>query len=96
MNKRDKRLEKSIEVLNAYKRLFSTTDGEIVLNDLMSISCFLTPTHVVQDTASTANNEGKRELFLYILRNLTTDSKEILKRIERIKEQQQEEDFYGE
>lgn len=93
MEEVNKQLEKSIEILKSYKRLFDTEDGETVLNDIMTNSGFLNPIHVVGDPYSSANNEGKRELFLYILQKVTADPSDILNRISRIKEQQKGE-FY--
>jgi len=84
-------LRKQIDLLNCYKRVFETDDGKKVLNDLIKKSCFLMSTHVPGDPYSSANNEGKREIVLYILKVLETKPEMLRERIEQVKE----EDYYA-
>lgn len=87
----EKILSKQIDLLNSYKKLFSTDDGIKVLSDLMKKSCILASTHVPGDPYSSANNEGKREMILYILQVLETEPEKMRERIKQVKE----EDYFG-
>jgi len=88
--------EKSLETVQSYKRLFSSDDGILVLEDLMINSRFLNTTHVQGDPYSSANNEGRRELFIYIMNKIQASPEDMRKRIEQLANKQREEDFYYE
>ena len=90
----EKQLEKSLENVQAYKRLFSTDDGILVMQDLMIRSGFLHSGHVPGDPYSSANNEGKRELFIYIMNKVQASPEDIRKKIEHVTQVHREESFY--
>ena len=52
--------------LNAYRRLFSTEDGQTVLKDLMK-SCFFLRPSIGKDPYETYTNEGMRMAVLRIV-----------------------------
>lgn len=54
-----------LELHRAYKRLFETIDGQIVMDDLENRGCFLRSTFST-DTGRTEFNEGRRSLVLHI------------------------------
>lgn len=58
------------DLTDAYKRLFETPDGELVLEHLMKISFIFSTTMVVGDSHLTAMNEGQRRLVLSIMKQL--------------------------
>lgn len=59
-----------------YRRVFSSPDGKAVLSDLAKYSQF------VKETATplTPFEDGKRQAFLYILRNINANPDELLKK----------------
>ena len=69
-----RRSHKAEATLNAYRRLFSTDDGQMVLKDLMK-SCFVNRTVIGRDATETYYNEGMRSTVLRIIEtaNLTSD-----------------------
>jgi hypothetical protein len=68
--------------LNAYRRLFSTEDGKIVLGDLMK-SCFMYSSTIAQNPYDTYFNEGMRSAILRIIQTANISAQEI----ERIRDQ---------
>lgn len=75
--------QKAQETLEAYRRLFSTEDGQIVLKDLMASSSFLTPT-IGKDPYMTYFNEGARSVVLRISETSKLELEEISKLVEQI------------
>lgn len=76
-------LRERLYLKKAYRQVFSTEDGKIVLRHLMR-TCFITsPTFIAGDPQSTAMNEGSRRVVLSILKFLKMDEKELLKQIEQ-------------
>lgn len=53
-----------------YKVAFGTTEGLGVLHDLAKVCGAYSSSHVSGDPLQTALNEGKREVYLYIMRIL--------------------------
>ena len=54
----------------AYHAVFGTTEGAIVLRDLLSLGGMLETSHTPGDTAHTAFQEGRRSLALEIVNRL--------------------------
>jgi|GEM_PF-1465237 len=54
------------QVPAAYRRLFDTPDGKIVLKDLAKFCRIADPTHVPGDPTTSALNEGARCVFLHV------------------------------
>lgn len=74
-------LRRSKERVGAYKVIFSTEKGKMVLADLAEEACFHRPLysrHGINPNEILVN-EGKRALFLYILSLLEMDFSEIEK-----------------
>lgn len=61
-----KRAQRADATIRAYRRLFSTEDGKIVLEDLMK-SNFIGHTIVGNDVHHTYFNEGARSVILRII-----------------------------
>jgi hypothetical protein len=73
--RRSKRAE---DTVRAYRRLFSTEDGQLVLRDLMRVG-FINRSVVGTDTHDTYFNEGIRSVVLRILQTAQMTENEILK-----------------
>lgn len=72
-----KREQKSLIQTQRYSQVFTTPEGQYVLNDLMQVCHMLSPTHVTGDAHETAFREGKRNVVLRILQILGTDSEKL-------------------
>jgi len=77
-----KAMQASVTKSRLYKRHFSSEDGEELLYDLMGYSHFLSPTTVPGDPITSATNEGKREVILYILSMVKKSEKDLLRLID--------------
>lgn len=75
----DKAREKKLELVRAYKTVFKSLDGKIVLQDMMKQCNFTDATysHGVNDL-SMQIKEGRRSVVLDILKILETSEEEIL------------------
>lgn len=85
----------------AYKTVFNTEAGSDVLHDLAKVCNAYTTSHVQGDPAQTALNEGKRAVYLYIMKVLESQNEivhrnylEELSRDQLIAIQQQENALY--
>ncbi len=54
-----------LELHRAYRRLFKSADGKVVLNDLEKRGCFMRSSFST-DAARTQFNEGRRSLVLHV------------------------------
>ena len=79
------------ETVLAYQRCFDTTDGRIVLNDLMK-SCHMMGTTLGNSSQETAFNEGSRSVVVRILKTFHTDIEQLDKLIEKMEEREGEQD----
>lgn len=77
-----KRVNKAI----AYKQVFSTDAGKLVLSDLMSAHFMLSNTHHGEKTHETAFNEGQRSVVIRILKFVQVDVTALRKYIEEIED----------
>lgn len=57
-----------------YKTLFGSDGGMEVLHDLAKVCNAYTPSHVQGDPIQTALNEGKRSVYLYVMKVLAADN----------------------
>jgi len=71
------------DVLDAYKSIFNTDNGKLVLHDLCKKGCILRPTFDPISEYASARNEGKRELCLYILERIEYDESKLLALVKR-------------
>ena len=62
-----------LELHRAYKRLFESADGRVVMDDLERRGCFLRSTFST-GTGRTEFNEGRRSLVLHMKHMLTQDN----------------------
>jgi len=69
------------EIILAYRRLFNTEDGKLVLNDMCKM-CHFNASTFDPDPYQSANNEGKREVILRIMRTVESDPRELFKFLE--------------
>jgi phage baseplate assembly protein W len=69
---------------DSYKIIFSTPDGERVLDHLCKISFLADTSYVAGDPYETAHREGQRRLVLSILRFLERDPRQIMKQMEAL------------
>lgn len=58
-------MHETIELHRAYKRIFDTEDGKMVLDDLRQRSCFDRTTFST-DPGRTHYNEGRRSMILHV------------------------------
>lgn len=70
------------KVINAYRRLFSTDDGKIVLHDL--INAFILPDGEGRDPYETYKNIGARQAVLRILQTTKLSEEQITQMIEQM------------
>jgi microsomal dipeptidase-like Zn-dependent dipeptidase len=75
-----------VEMHDSYKKVFSSPDGERVLEHLCRVGFVFDTSHVSGDPYETAHREGQRRLVLSILRFLERDPRELLKQMENINE----------
>lgn len=68
----------------AYKRLFSTPDGKIVLKDLMREHFILGTTFVAGKPDVSDHNDGERDVVIRILKFVGVNLDELQKYIEEI------------
>jgi hypothetical protein len=73
----------------AYKRFFDTSDGKLILNDLMK-SCHIVSSTMDKDPYETAFNEGARSVVLRILKTTNTSMEQLNKLIQRLEEEHDE------
>ena len=66
---------KAAKKARLYRRVFSSPDGKEVLADLAKYSGFFKETA----NAATPFEDGKRQAFLYILRNIDANQEKLLK-----------------
>lgn len=85
--------KKKVALIHDYIRVFSSDEGQAVLKDLMENSYLLQPT-AANTEAISLRNEGKRELMLYILHNLSYDVKSLLELIDDTKNENREKKSY--
>lgn len=76
-------IEKAAKVNKAYKRLFTSEDGETVLHDLMVSAGVISNLSYVQgDSHQTAFNEGRREIVNRIIETINIDPAKFRKMVE--------------
>jgi hypothetical protein len=78
----DKKVKRSIANIQAYKSVFKSEDGQKVLWDLMKLNSFMQDSYVQGDPYSTAYNEGRRSVVLYILQKINENTQRLQKRYE--------------
>lgn len=86
MNFFKRRAEKAEKTYNAYRRLFSTEDGAVVLADLMR-SCNFMDTVYGEDANETYFNEGKRSVLLAIMKTAKMSPEEVSRIVSSIKKE---------
>ena len=72
----DKRLQKNLDIARAFKSVFNSPDGRIVLKELMR-SCNMFNTNKTMHDGSLQFTEGKRSVVLDILGALEKNEEEI-------------------
>lgn len=83
-NKEGRMAHKSLSILEAYKRVFNSDDGKLILEDL-SQKCFIWDATVVPNDENTSSfNEGKRCVVIDIMKAVSFDTTNLIKIIERI------------
>jgi len=92
MNVNEKMARKAIKVNSAYKKTFSTVEGKIVLEDLMtSFGCFGT-SFAAGDPHQTSFNEGARSAILRIIDTVNVDPEMYIKMMEEVNQEVFDED----
>ncbi len=78
-----KKNQKALSVIQAYKAFFSSEEGKVILQDLAEKCFMLTPvTDVSQPngfTATSAFYDGKRAVFIDIIKMSACDEKNLVK-----------------
>lgn len=67
-----------IQRRQAFRRLFQSPDGEVVLRTLVKEGFVSSTTFVAGDTHQTALNEGSRRMVLSILKYANVDPKQMI------------------
>ena len=71
-----KQFEKQVkELKDAYKRIFNSDEGKIIISDLEKRCHFLSTTNVKGDSHESAYMEGQRSVLLFIKQMLQTKDK---------------------
>lgn len=71
-----KRSKAAAATINAYRRLFSTEDGKIVLKDLMN-SCGISRSVMGRDVNETYFNEGRRSVVLGLMGTINMKTEQV-------------------
>ncbi len=74
-------MERRLARIKAYKELFESENGKVVLSDLQNY-CHMFHSTYEKDTNTTMLNEGKRNVLLYILSYTNIDLSQFLKMME--------------
>ena len=82
--------QKAIDIVRAYKNVFESADGKIVLYDLMQSCSYLKPTYI-QGIQSIQINEGRRSVILDILDVMNRSEADLVKFINNSLKREQEE-----
>ena len=82
-------VQKKLDIVRAYKTIFETSEGKDVLQDLMKTS-FFTKSIFTPEPNTMAYYEGRRSVVLDILALLDKKEEDILKILERSKNQEEE------
>ena len=70
-----KQLEKQIKALReAYKQIFNSDEGKLVMSDLEKRCHFMSTTNVKGDSHESAYMEGQRSVLLFIKKMLQNDN----------------------
>jgi len=72
-----------VKLIQAYRKVFDTPDGQMVLSHIMREGFITETTFVAGDSHQTALNEGSRRLALGICRYALKDESQLLKIIEK-------------
>ena len=75
------------ETILAYKRVFDSPDGKIVLKDLMK-SCHMLSSTFDKDPYETHFNEGARSVLLRILRTIDMDMETLTTYLESLEQEE--------
>lgn len=81
--RRSKLAARSILKIENYRKVFSSPEGQWVINDLMAAHGMLSSTFVgTQKVHEMLHKEGERNVVLRILKLIGTDPKDLRERIE--------------
>lgn len=83
-------LKKRIRLLKAYKALFNSEDGRLVLNDLMKLSGYYVPVTKPRDAFYTAFLDGKRAMMTEILRRAHVSQERIVRVYRELTQEEEE------
>lgn len=84
------RLGDALAMRKAYRTIFSTEDGKIVLRHLCKNGCVTSPAFVAGDAQTTAYNNGKRDIVLAMLRYVHSSDDDIRRAIEETYKQEKQ------
>lgn len=82
--------KKKISIIAAYKEVFSSHLGKIVLLDLMKSHYVNGTTFDPDNTNLTILREGERNVVLRILNRMKVDVKELYKNLDELEKQEQD------
>lgn len=85
----EKRAQKSLDLIRAYKNVFNSPEGQTVLFDLMKSCSFLKATYY-SGVDSMQINEGRRSVILDILGVLDRKEEDIIKFLHQSNAKQEE------
>lgn len=76
------------ERIQAYKQVFKSQQGEIILHDLMKSFSILKPVNV-ENAQKAAYQEGQRSVVLAIMALMEYDEAALAREIEKVKQKEQ-------
>lgn len=82
---------KAVRVIRAYKAVFNSEDGQIVLEDLLKQSGYFSPVTIPRDVCMTAFMDGRRALMTDILKRANVSEKRIVKVLKKLEQGEDDE-----
>ena len=87
------RLKKEYRLIKAYKSLFNSEDGSLVLKNLLQISGYFCPVSKPSDIISTAFADGKRAMMTEILRRTNVSQERIVRVFKELNEEAENKEY---
>lgn len=82
---------KAVRLARAYKTLFNSKEGQLVLSDLLKISGYFSAVTAPRDGFTTAFMDGRRALMTDILKRSNVSEKRVIKVLEKLEQGEDDE-----
>lgn len=83
-------IKKKIRLWKAYRSLFNSEDGRLVLNDLLKVSGYFRPVTTARDVVSTAFLDGRRSMMTEVLRKTNISQERIARAYRELTKEEEE------